>query len=111
MTRHLLFHSHFIELPRLIAPVGDYFHEELEIDLGPEQLLDIRPCFRSNSFEFGSAFSDDNPFLRIPLDVDRAVDARLRRIAVVPTLCDYGRDVRYFLTRGCEDLFADHFSD
>src|SRR5678816_4812297 len=81
------------------------------MDSVPEKLLDIGSRLGADFLKFGPAFSNDDPFLRIALDVDRAVYPRLFRIGLIPPLCDDGRDVRDLFTRRCEDLFADHLRD
>src|SRR5215204_4804625 len=94
-------HPDIVEIALAISPVLDDLNEELKINLCTDQFFDVRPRFRTDLFEFRSAFPDDDPFLRVALNVDRAVDARLYRIAFVPSFSYDGGYVRNFLARRC----------
>src|SRR5918998_3765793 len=78
LTHHspLFFDAHLAQSPRRVAPALLDLDEEFEVDLVPQQALDVAARLRPDLLQPRAALPDDDALLRRALDVDGAEDAR-----------------------------------
>ena len=69
--------------------------------------MDLFAGFLSCFFEDGALLADDDAFLRITLDVDRAADVDLAIFTFMEFFCEYADGVRHFIACARQELFTD----
>src|SRR5262249_57663965 len=91
------------------APLAD-LDEEPEVDLGPQERLDLAAGGGADRLQHRPAPADEDALLALALDEDRGLDAH-ERLPLLEAVDDDGGGIGDLLAGLAEDLLADHLGD
>src|SRR5215213_266738 len=106
-----------VELLRVVLPLPEHRHMQLEVDPGAEQGLHAGPCLAADGLDDLPALAQEHRLLAVPLDVQQGVHldqlaAGFLGIGTADDLLDrHGEGVRYLLADLLQRRLADQFGD
>src|SRR5215467_13924153 len=91
------------------TPVPAHLHRQVQVDLDPEESLEIPARRRPDSLEHRPALTDEDTLLRVLLDEDPRSDIEAFGVRALSDLVHaHCTCVRYLLVRQVKDLLANN---